>query len=100
MGRIMLTECVAVDMHNVLGEVTGGFQLGDESVCRSKLPGEIEGLKMAFLGENLLNLDGEGFVSLLLAIEEFRPFRGVIDNLRNLAPNGQIKQMRKLQGNP
>jgi hypothetical protein len=54
----------------MLSEVARGFKLGDEPVCSSQLPREIQRFKAMFLGYDLLNLDGERFVSLLLAIKE------------------------------
>lgn len=73
-------ECITVNMDNVLAQIPGQFKLLDQVVSLSKLAREIRLLESLFLGKDVVDLDGEELVSLLLAIEEFGPFGGIVDD--------------------
>lgn len=68
-------------MDDVLCEVSGEFELGDELVGEAELSGEVLLFEMAFLFEYLLNLLRQGFVALLLSIEELGALGGIVDDL-------------------
>ena len=77
-------EGIAVDMNDVLREISGGVKLSNELVGGAELPGQIELLKSALLLNDLVDLLRQNLVLLLFPVEELGTFRCIVDDLRNL----------------
>lgn len=71
-------------MDNVLAQVSGQVELGNEVVGFALLAGQVELLKLALLLKNPVDLYGEYFIPFLLSVKVFGAFGGIVYNLGDL----------------
>lgn len=88
-------------MNDVLRQVTGKLELGDETVSVAQIAGEVLLFKRGLAGDDLLNFPGEDFVADLFAVKELGAFGGIVDDLRDLdlvlvMPNNEAELERTL----
>lgn len=71
-------------MNDVLRQVAGKLELGDETVSVAQIAGEVLLFEFSFAGDDLLDLPGEDFVADLFAVKELGAFGGIVNDLRDL----------------